>query len=46
MLPEEGELSTAIELRRSFPGIADNAKPWAHARTIPDGSRCPCQRSQ
>jgi len=31
---EEGELSAAIELRRRFPGITDNAKARAHARTI------------
>ena len=30
----EGELSTAIELRRRFPSVADNAKARAHARTI------------
>jgi hypothetical protein len=31
---QEGELSAAIELRRRFPGITDNAKARAHARTI------------
>ncbi len=31
---QEGELSAAIELRRLFPGIIDNAKARAHARTI------------
>jgi hypothetical protein len=31
---QEGELSAAIELRRLFPGIADNAKARLHARTI------------
>ncbi|MFL5280098.1 MAG: hypothetical protein ACJ8AW_03645 [Rhodopila sp.] len=31
---QEGELSAAIELRRRFPGIADNAKARACARTI------------
>ena len=31
---EEGELSAAIELRRRFPGITDNAKARACARTI------------
>jgi hypothetical protein len=31
---EEGELSAAIELRRRFPGITDNAKARAHVRTI------------
>jgi hypothetical protein len=31
---QEGELSTAIEVRRRFPGITDNAKAREHARTI------------
>jgi hypothetical protein len=31
---QEGELSVAIELRRRFPGITDNAKARAHVRTI------------
>ena len=31
---EEGELSATIELRRRFPGLADNAKARACARTI------------
>jgi len=31
---QEGELSAAIELRRLFPGITDNAKARLHARTI------------
>ena len=31
---QEGELSAAIELRRRFPGITDNAKARAHVRTI------------
>jgi hypothetical protein len=31
---EEGELSAAIELRRRFPGVTDNAKARACARTI------------
>jgi hypothetical protein len=30
----EGELSAAIELRRLFPGITDNAKARTHVRTI------------
>ncbi len=30
----EGELSAAIEVRRRFPGIADNAKARECARTI------------
>ena len=31
---DEGELAAAIELRRRFPGIGDNAKARACARTI------------
>ena len=31
---QEGELSAAIELRRRFPGITDNAKARACARSI------------
>jgi len=31
---EHGELSAAIELRRRFPGITDNAKARTCARTI------------
>jgi hypothetical protein len=31
---QEGELSAAIELRRRFPGIADNAKARVYARSI------------
>jgi hypothetical protein len=31
---EEGELSAAIELRRRFPGLIDNTKARACARTI------------
>jgi hypothetical protein len=31
---QEGELSAAIELRRRFPGITDNAKARECARTI------------
>jgi hypothetical protein len=30
----EGELSAAIELRRRFPGLRDNAQARAQARTI------------
>jgi hypothetical protein len=30
----EGELSAAIEVRRLFPGITDNAKAREHARII------------
>jgi hypothetical protein len=31
---QEGELSAAIEVRRLFPGVTDNEKARAHARTI------------
>ena len=31
---QEGELSAAIELRRRFPGVTDNAKARVCARTI------------
>jgi hypothetical protein len=31
---QEGELSAAIEVRRRFPGITDNAKAREHARII------------
>jgi hypothetical protein len=31
---QEGELSAAIEVRRLFPGVTDNAQARAHARTI------------
>ena len=31
---QEGELSAAIELRRRFPGVTDNAKAREHVRTI------------
>ena len=31
---EQGELSAAVEPRRLFPGITDNAQARAYARTI------------
>jgi hypothetical protein len=31
---QDGELSAAVELRRLFPGITDNAKALSCARTI------------
>ena len=31
---QQGELSAAIELRRLFPGVTDNAQARACARTI------------
>ena len=37
----EGELSAAIELRRLFPGITDNATARACARTIAGWQRPP-----
>jgi len=46
---QEGELSAAIELRRRFQGITDNAKARACARTIagwkpPPAPPCPVTR--
>jgi hypothetical protein len=45
----EGELSAAIEVRRLFPGITDNVKARAYARTItgwkpPPVPACPLTR--
>jgi hypothetical protein len=40
---QEGELSAAIELRRRFPGITDNAKARAHVRTIAGWTPPPSQ---
>jgi hypothetical protein len=40
---QEGELSAAIELRRRFPGITDNAKARLHARTIAGWMPLPAQ---
>ena len=39
---EGGEFSAAVELRRIFPGILDNAKAryWAGPASSPAGSRC------
>jgi hypothetical protein len=34
LFEKEGELSAAIELRRRFPGVIDNAKARECARTI------------
>jgi hypothetical protein len=34
VLDQAGELSAAIEVRRLFPGITDNAKARTHARAI------------
>jgi hypothetical protein len=39
----EGELLAAIELRRLFPGITDNAKARAHVRTIAGWQPLPVQ---
>jgi RecB family exonuclease len=36
---QEGELSAAIELRRRFPGIIDNAEARNTSAQSPDGSR-------
>jgi hypothetical protein len=40
---QDGELSAAIELRRRFPGITDNAKARAHARGITGWTPLPIQ---
>jgi hypothetical protein len=37
---QRGEFSAAVELRRRFPGITDNAQAVECARTLPAGSRC------
>jgi hypothetical protein len=42
---EEGELSAAIELRRRFPGLSDNAKARECARTIAGWMPLPVQLS-
>jgi hypothetical protein len=44
----DGELSAAIELRRRFPGLTDNAKAREHARAIagPDCHQRPPRRSR
>ena len=38
---QEGELSAAIEVRRLFPGITDNAKARDAPGPSPAGNRCP-----
>jgi hypothetical protein len=40
---QEGELSAAIELRRRFPGVTDNAKARACARSIAGWAPLPVQ---
>jgi hypothetical protein len=40
---QEEELSAAIELRRRFPGITDNANARAHARSIAGWTPLPVQ---
>jgi hypothetical protein len=40
---QEGELSAAIELRRRFPGITDNAKARDCARSIAGWTPLPVQ---
>jgi hypothetical protein len=40
---QQGELSAAIELRRRFPGITDNAKARAHDRSIAGWTPLPAQ---
>jgi hypothetical protein len=44
MFHQEAELSAAIELRRRFPGITDNAKARACARTIAGWTPLPEQQ--
>jgi hypothetical protein len=41
---QEGELSAAIELRRRFPGVTDNAKARACARNIAGWTPLQAQR--
>ncbi len=41
---KDGELSAAIELRRRFPGIIDNAKRGTARARLPAGRRCPHRR--
>jgi hypothetical protein len=43
---KEGELSAAIEVRRLFPGITDNAKARACARTITGWKPAPAAACQ
>ena len=43
---QEGELSAAIEVRRLFPGITDNAKALSCARTIADWKPLPAAACQ
>jgi hypothetical protein len=40
---QEGELSAAIELRRRFPGVTDNAKARECARSIAGWTPLPAQ---
>jgi hypothetical protein len=40
---QEGELSAAIEFRRRFPGVTDNAKARACARSIAGWTPLPAQ---
>jgi hypothetical protein len=40
---KEGELSAAIEVRRLFPGVTDNAKARACARSIAGWTPLPAQ---
>jgi hypothetical protein len=43
---QEGELSAAMEPRRRFPGITDNAKARVHVRTIAGWKRCRRHRAR
>ena len=41
---QRGELSAAVELRRRFPGIIDNAQAGSARASSLAGSRCRCAR--
>jgi hypothetical protein len=43
---QEGELSAAVELRRLFPGITDNAEARACARTLASWKPLPAAACQ
>ena len=43
---QEGELSAAIEMRRRFPGITDNAKARVCARSIAGWTPLPARPAQ
>ena len=41
---QRGEFAAAIELRRLFPGITNNAQARSAPAPSPAGSRCRCDR--